>query len=37
MRFEFSHTHIYPGATASLSGVLPSNDTCEELGAVQGP
>lgn len=26
MRFEFSHTHIYPGATASLSGVLPSND-----------
>ncbi|SNT83525.1 hypothetical protein SAMN02744786_3368 [Stenotrophomonas sp. CC120222-04] len=23
MRFEFTHTHIYPGATADLSGRLP--------------
>lgn len=26
MRFEFTHTHIYPGATASLSGCLPESD-----------
>lgn len=26
MRFEFTHTHIYPGATASLLGGLPDSD-----------
>lgn len=26
MRFEFTHTHIYPGATADLSGSLPATD-----------
>lgn len=26
MRFEFTDTHIYPGATARLSGGLPDGD-----------
>ncbi len=26
MRFEFTHTHIYPGATADLSGAFPGTD-----------